>query len=275
MAGIDPLGAAIRLSGIASPRLRARLYLGRQRLEGDYAPRLTEELVRAGDVSLDIGARWGTYTSLLARIVGPAGLVHAFEPNNQHSRALRVIARSSRNVRLHPFALSDEEGIAALHIPLLDDGAADGLASLARPTGAHETIRINRRRLDDLAFERVDFVKCDVEGHELAVFRGGEATLRRLLPTVLVEIEQRHAGADVEATIAYLEKLGYSGYAVHRDGLRPAAEFDVERDQLAILERESLAKWTMPADYINDFLFVRAGADVARFITGERVPTAS
>jgi len=223
-------------------------------------------------VTLDIGARWGTYTSLLARTVGPAGHVHAFEPNRQHSTSLRAIARASRNVQLHQFALSDEEGMTALHIPLLDNEAADGLASLARPAGAHQLIQIERRRLDDLAFERIDFIKCDVEGHELAVFRGGEATLRRLLPPILVEIEQRHSGADVEATIAHLEWLGYSGYAVHRDGLRPVGEFDVESDQLAVLEREPASGWTMPRGYINDFLFVPGTTDVASLIAGQPMP---
>jgi FkbM family methyltransferase len=269
IAGIDPIGAAIRLSAFASPRLRARLYLRRQRLEGDFAPRAAEELVRPGDVALDIGARWGSYTSLLARAVAPAGLVHAFEPNHQHSRALRAIARASRNVRIHPFALSDEVGSAALHIPMLGHRVADGLATLARPAGVYRTVEIQRRRLDDLAFERIDFIKCDVEGHELAVIRGGEATLRRLQPPMLVEIEQRHAGADVEATIAYVERLGYSTYAVHHDGLRPATEFDVEGDQLRILDRKPVSGWMMPPDYIHDFLFVPAGVDVAHLMAAK------
>jgi FkbM family methyltransferase len=266
MRAIDLAGAVIRFSGFASPRLRTRLDLRRQKLEGDSAPRVAEEIVRAGNVALDVGARWGTHTALLARLVGPAGLVHAFEPNRQHSRALRAIARASRNVRLHPFALSDEAGSATLHIPVLGGRTSDGLASLARPTGACRTTEVERRRLDDLQFERIDFIKCDVEGHELAVFQGGEATLRRLRPVVLVEIEQRHGGADIEATLAYLERLDYSGYSVHRDGLRPVTEFDVERDQLAVLEREPVLGWMMPPEYIHDFLFVPAGVDVAHLL---------
>jgi FkbM family methyltransferase len=219
--------------------------------------------VRSGNVALDVGARWGTYTALLAQRVGPTGLVHAFEPNTQHSRALRMIARTSHNVCFHPFALSHEAGSGSLHIPVLGNTTSDGLASLARPLGEHRTVPIERRRLDDFRFDRVDFIKCDVEGHELGVFRGGEATLRRLRPLLLVEIEQRHSGADVDGTLAYLQGLGYSGYYIHRDGLRPAAEFDVERDQLAVLEREPALGWVMPPDYIHDFLFVPAGLDVA------------
>jgi FkbM family methyltransferase len=274
MRAIDPYGAAIRLSGFASPRLRARLYLRRERLEGDFAPRVAEELAPPGGVALDIGARWGTYTSLLSRRVGVAGLVHAFEPNRQHSRALNAIARALQNIRIHPFALSDEAGSSMLHIPLLGDRVSDGLASLARPAGAYRTVQIERRRLDDLRFERIDFIKCDVEGHELAVLRGGEATLRRLQPTVLVEIEERHADADFKATREYLEGLGYSGYAVSRDGLRPVGEFDVGRDQIAVLESEPGSGWMMDPAYINNFLFVASGIDVAPLLAAKPMSAA-
>jgi FkbM family methyltransferase len=266
MQAIDPAGAVIRLSGSVSPRLRARLDLRRQKLEGDPAPRIAEELVHAGDVALDIGARWGTYTALLAHAVGPAGLVHAFEPNRQHSRALRTMSRTWRNVHFHPFALSDAAGSAALHIPVSGGKASDGLASLTRPKAVHETVPIECRRLDDFSFQRIDFVKCDVEGHELAVFRGGEATLSRLRPMLLVEIEKRHAGADVEATITYLEGLDYSGYVIHCDGLSPALEFDVERDQLAVLERGPMVGSRLSPEYIHDFLFVPKGVDVAHLV---------
>jgi hypothetical protein len=114
-------------------------------------------------------------------------------------------------------------------------------------------------------------MKCDVEGHELAVLRGGDATLRRLRPPILVEVERRHTGADVDATFVYLENLGYSGYAVHREGLRPAAEFNVQRDQLAVLGRQPTSGWMMPPEYIHDFLFVPAEADsrVAHLVAAE------
>jgi FkbM family methyltransferase len=263
---IDPAGAVIRFSGFASPRFRARLDLRRQKSKGDLAPRIAEELVRAGDVALDVGARWGTYTILLARSVGSAGLVYAFEPNRQHARALTAIARASGTVRVCSFALSDEAGSANLHIPFLGKRAADGLASLGQPSRAHRTIQVERRRIDDFPFERIDFIKCDVEGHELAVFRGGEATLRRLRPLVLVEIEQRHAGADIDGTLAYLESLDYSGYFIRRDGLRPVTEFHVERDQLALLEREPVGKRMPSPEYIHDFLFVPADVDVAHLV---------
>jgi FkbM family methyltransferase len=263
MPSIDPVGAAIRLSGSISPRARARLDLARQRRMGDFAVRVTEELVRPGDVAIDVGARWGTYTSLLMRLVGPTGVVHAFEPNPDHAEALRAIVGRHLNAYFHSVALSDDSGETDLHVPLLSGEAADGLASLNRPATVHHTVRISRRRLDDVGLVRVDFVKCDVEGHELAVLRGAKETFGTLHPTVLIEVEQRHRGADVGQTLAYFDSLGYVGYAVHKDGLRPAEAFSLERDQVRPLEAPRLgSSWMMPLDYIHDFLFVTPGTNL-------------
>jgi hypothetical protein len=79
---------------------------------------------------------------------------------------------------------------------------------------------------------RVSFLKCDVEGHELNVFRGAEQLLRRDRPVLLFECEQRHhGGRPISEVFTYLEGLGYSGRFF--DGLRlaPLAEFDPRRHQ--------------------------------------------
>jgi hypothetical protein len=104
-----------------------------------------------------------------------------------------------------------------------------------------------------------------VEGHELAVLRGAEKTLRQLRPTILIEIEQRHHGADVAATLAFFDRLGYVGYGVHEDGLRPIEEFSLEQHQIEPLGRAPGSHWMMPVDYVNDFVFVRGDSDLYDF----------
>jgi hypothetical protein len=106
MRSIDPVGAFIRVSGFASPRLRALLDLRRQKLEGDFAPRIVDELVWAGDVALDIGARWGMYTALLAKRVGPpvsstpsSGIVSTQGPEDDRTRVRERSRPSVRTLR--------------------------------------------------------------------------------------------------------------------------------------------------------------------------------
>ncbi|WP_373429269.1 FkbM family methyltransferase [Streptomyces sp. V4I23] len=70
----------------------------------------------------------------------------------------------------------------------------------------------------EIGLERPAFVKADVECTELAVPKGGSATLRRHRPTPLPEIERRHLakyGVDPADVLRHLRDIGYRA---HRRG---------------------------------------------------------
>lgn len=262
---------AHQIAGAFGVRLGARFAWWWKRRHGDFSLRIVEALVRRGDTVVDIGANWGLYAASLARLVGPGGRVHVFEPHPNNQGNLRALRDRCANLALYALALSDREGAADLYAPTFGRRRISALASLSAPreTGAvpHEAITVAVARLDTVLADAgsIGLIKCDVEGHELAVLRGAEGVLRRSQPALIVEIEQRHPDADVQATFDYLLGLGYAGYAVHADGLRPLAEFDVERDQLAFLG-EDFIPYGVDQGYVYDFLFVRPGTDVARLL---------
>lgn len=138
------------------------------------------------------------------------------------------------------------------------------MSSLSRPgersSVDHDPVPVTLERLDETlsgGVNRIAFIKLDVEGHELAVLQGSVRSLRAFHPTILVEIEQRHQEADISETFAYLENLGYRGSFVAPDGLRPLAEFDVQRHQLDLLPQSFTVGRPAPG-YVSDFLFVAA-----------------
>jgi hypothetical protein len=53
-------------------------------------------------------------------------------------------------------------------------------------------VPVQTRTLDSFALEHVDFMKIDVEGHELAVLRGASETLARHRPWLVVEAWEDH-----------------------------------------------------------------------------------
>jgi FkbM family methyltransferase len=238
--------------------LMARLWWARERRSGDRALEVVDRVVRPGDVALDVGANFGFFAYRLARLVGPDGEVHAFEPHPAQRESLTRIEATRPNVRFHAVALSARPGGAQMVVPRVEGSPDVALATLEQRSGETDRVDVAVETLDRLLGELgrpVAFVKCDVEGHERAVLEGAVALLERDAPTLLVEIEQRHQHDDIRSTFALLDEMGYDGYAVRREGLAPVSEFDLERDQLRFVRAEPDAT-AMPPDYVNDFLFV-------------------
>lgn len=153
-----------------------------------------------GAAVLDIGANKGIYSYWLSRAVGANGRVIAFEP--QPEMAAYIERRHLRNVEVVNTALSDHAGTASLSRKRVGDGSA----SLGRNIGA--TIDVKLARLDDVGpIPNLRFIKCDVEGHELNVFRGGEQLLRSAKPIIQFESTPE----EIEPIQSFLKELGYSG----------------------------------------------------------------
>jgi FkbM family methyltransferase len=267
---MDLSGAFLDLVvGRVSPRRRARIAWSLARRAGDLAPAVTEQLVGPGHVCLDIGASWGLFTHQLAGMTGPGGAVHAFEPNPVNHRSLDRIRAGRSNVTIHHCALSDTSGTAELRMPRRHGKDVHAMGSLSVP-GAREdlfvnTVKVESRRLDDVlgdAVASVNFVKCDVEGHEQAMLEGAPRLLEAR-PTVLIEIEQRHRDTPIQHTFDLFAEAGLEGYALGEGELIPIANFDVERDQVALMTPGELQP-APPPGYLNDFLFVSPGTDLGR-----------
>jgi FkbM family methyltransferase len=139
-------------------------------------------LVAPGMTALDLGAHHGLYTLLLSKNVGPGGRVIAFEPSPRERTKLRWHIQINRcaNVRVEPLAIGDAEGITPLYVCL---GKETGCNSLRLPAVSEKTktFPVSVVTLDDYLqrsnINRVDFVKLDVEGAELAAMKGASGLL--------------------------------------------------------------------------------------------------
>ena len=173
--------------------------------------------LRRSPVFLDVGANRGQSIQSM-RLMRPDARIEAFEPNPRLAERLDKVFGGS--VRVHALGLSDRAGSVALHIPHYRGMSYDGLASVDRDYAARwlnaetvygfdarrlaiETVVCRLARLDDLGIEP-DFVKLDVEGHELAALRGATRTLETARPVLLVE--NGHANPDI---VAFMRRLGY------------------------------------------------------------------
>ena len=167
---------------------------------------VVRHLVQPGTTAVDLGASIGIYTRVLSELVEATGAVVSVEPMPETFAALAASIRalSLHNVTAINAAVSDHAGI--LH--MAPHAYATGGANYYRAHVVKEGgTAVQARTLDEIVGSRtrVDFVKCDVEGHELAVLAGATRLLERQRPAWLVEVSD-------DGVIALLERNGYATY---------------------------------------------------------------
>lgn len=159
------------------------------------AVRCYETRVPAGGVAIDIGANVGAHTLPLARAVGPSGRVFAFEPTvfafEKLKANLALNPELQGRVQARQMLLGDTPGGAVPEAICsgwpLEAGENLHPEHLGEP---HSTAGATSATLDEAlaGVDRVDFIKLDVDGHELSVLRGARGILERFHPPILIEL---------------------------------------------------------------------------------------
>lgn len=213
---------------------------------------LLTALCRRPGTSVDVGANLGIYTQMLLR---QRQRVVAVEPNPGLARRLR--SAFGDRIRVVEAALSSEPGRATIHVPILRGREIDTRATLEPELHAGMMTRrleVNVRTLDTLDVSDVDFLKIDVEGHELEVIRGGMRMLKATQPRLLIEMEERHRSHVIEHMVKLLGPLGYRGCFIAGLEVLDIAEYDPERHQRPLLAKRIAG--ARSRGYINNFIFL-------------------
>lgn len=202
-----------------------------------------KNLIRKGDYVLDIGANLGYYSKLFSAWVGHEGKVFAVEPVRPYNEAFRRATRKRKNIVLYPYALGTEEKeitmVAPLYagylhtgLPHVDDGS-EGNGPEIEALAFRAEMKIPSRLFGDL--EKLDYIKCDIEGFETTVLKDLEEVIRRHKPVVQVEVLEPNQ----PELLDFFRSLEYEAY------------------QLA---GKRLTKITrLPALIDGDFIFLPAG----------------
>jgi FkbM family methyltransferase len=181
--------------------------------------------VRRGMAALDVGANLGWFTVHLSLLVGAEGRVDAFEPRLDLMDLLtKTIAENQlANVTVHNFALASQNSNGQV-IWSSHDVNPGGTHLVASDFAAPEIVAqpVVVRTLDSCIAHRVDFLKIDVEGAELLVFKGAERILTQDRPVILVEINRsnllRTSGISAPEFGLFLENLDYRLHEITADG---------------------------------------------------------
>lgn len=189
------------------------LGLGRGGRALEYVYHLPQ-LVKQGDKVIDIGANLGYYTCPLADLVGEGGRVYAVEPVPVIFSVLKRNVGKRRNVELLNYALGEQERT----IEMANDSVASagyfgtGRNFVSEGELSKDAVRFTAqmKRGSELfgGMEKIDFIKCDIEGYERVVLPELRPLIEKFHPTVLVETD----GESRQQMIRMFTELGYRAY---------------------------------------------------------------
>jgi FkbM family methyltransferase len=181
------------------------------------------QLIKEGDVVLDIGANIGAHTLPLAQLVGASGKVFSFEPTAY------AYAKQQTNIALNPSLVSRISAhqmmlMATDSAPLPESvysswplEAADDLHSEhhGRLMETHGSVT---GTLDSFVrnagIKHIDFIKLDVDGNENDVLAGAKAVLIKSRPKIMLELAPYVYGADPHKFDELLDALWSMGYQI-------------------------------------------------------------
>ena len=192
-------------------------------LEKDPELTVVRYLVKTGDAVIDIGANIGVYSKILSELVGPDGHVYSIEPFPPTFEILCYNVRKLRLDNVEPVnvAISDSQAVVTMSLPYDSSGTETHYrASIvtARPKeGKIKTANVQATTIDSRFLSvsgTISFIKCDVEGHELACIKGAAKFLAQSQPAWLIEVSGEPDNMDSAAHSVFkiLCNQGYSAW---------------------------------------------------------------
>ncbi|WP_421910907.1 FkbM family methyltransferase [Marinobacter sp.] len=177
-----------------------------------------KQVVKSGDLVLDIGANIGVHSLVFSTLVGSSGQVVAIEPQSKVRKRLEVNLENNQidNVVVLGCAIGAEECSARIYdIAKNNDGAATLRPSKPEKHNKFEDIEVKTLDFieDRTGFGRFDIVKIDVEGAELEVLKGLSKLFEFRPPRCLfvecIDSNLKRFDTSSEELIARLENFGY------------------------------------------------------------------
>jgi FkbM family methyltransferase len=158
--------------------------------------------------AVDVGANWGSYTYPLSKRFRR---VYAFEINDEVTGWIKQY--NSGNIELVHCGLSSTAGTARFYVPMLRGVSLTAMGSLDRDNAPEADKYLEKEvrlaPLDDFGITGVGFLKIDVEGHEVEVLKGANATIRQSRPVVLIEVRDMNTDRNLHVVDSWFLELGY------------------------------------------------------------------
>jgi len=216
------------------------------------------EILQPGDIAVDVGSHKGAYIYWMQKAVTNKGKVFSFEPQIELFRYLKKIIEifNYSQVEVYHNAVSDFQGVRKLYSP--SERVSTGATLVENLFEENDAVNeIESITLDDFFSESgreiklPNFIKIDVEGHELEVLKGGSLVFANARPVIQFEAEQHTYGnQSIFEIFEYLKERDYLGFFFFKGNLLSIEQFEINTHQDPNL-------WLTPnlEHYANNFIY--------------------
>ncbi len=154
-----------------------------------------------GGCALDIGSNIGNHSTYFSKFIFDK--TFAFEPNIKNYILLL------ENKRLNNI---DDEKLILNNVAISDGNYPFNCIEIPGNMGGNKVSEgvgnTITKRIDDFDLPKIDFIKIDVEGHELKVLRGANNIIKRDKPEIILECNP-NTTSDFKIINPYMVNLGY------------------------------------------------------------------
>jgi FkbM family methyltransferase len=188
-------------------------------------------------VIMDVGANIGWYSLLFSKR-RPNAKIFTFEPIEETYKYLitNVTLNAAKNVQCFNIGLAEEEGTSTFYYFPGGSVLASQKNLISSPK-AQETIckiEILDKFIQSLKIEKLDLIKCDVEGAELSVIKGGINSIKNFLPIIFMELFERWAAQfnyHPNDVIHLLRNIGYKCFMANGERLEECLEYRESKEE--------------------------------------------
>lgn len=191
-------------------------------------------LLDKDSVIFDIGANLGWYTLNILKDM-KTRYVYSFEPIKETYLKLEEILNINKleNYKIYNYGLYNENK----NLEFFYDIVASGASSIVdlRELDTTKKVSCIVKKMDDFindnCINRLDFIKCDVEGSELFVYQGGIESIKKFKPIIFSEMLRKWSAKfnyHPNDIIDLLESIGYACFVIDDKKLRLFERVDEE-----------------------------------------------
>lgn len=175
---------------------------------------MVKEIIEPEFTVVDIGANLGYFSKNFARLANKGKLI-SIEPVPVFFETLSHFMKKFPHVTLYNVALGTEKGTITMVLPKSNGMIRTGLPHIAESEEEkkqHDTQDVEIVKGSELlsGLDRLDYIKCDIEGYELNVFQEIKPILEKHLPYVQIEISEKN----LEPMLDLFKSLGYTQFGI-------------------------------------------------------------